>query len=251
MAHQIIRNGIFLLLSFTSLCYSQTYVINLSEVIAQTYKKEDIEAFFNHMYQQTGIQPKYVYYPSQRGLNLVNQGKLDADAARFREVGANYSNLVMVEEPLGAIEFILVCLRSTDCLTEQRNVGVITGFFIGSTICEAMYLDCHVAQDLDTLSKLLTSGRIDSVLIASVSSPNLICSLEEKQIYYTSLDQFAQPVFHFVHKSHSDIVVALDRQIPITRTSDIGRKILNTWLERLTQCGKIVQQIYIQQPLLL
>ncbi len=243
MVHRKFGYAIFLLLSFTSLCYGQTYVINLSEVIAQTYKKEDIEAFFNHMYQQTGIKPKYVYYPSQRGLNLVNQGNLDADAARFREVGANYSNLVMVEEPLGAIEFILVCLRNTDCLTEQRNVGVITGFFIGSTICEAMYLDCHVAQDLDTLSKLLTSGRIDSVLIASVSSPNLICSLEEKQIYYTSIDQFAQPVFHFVHKSHEELVGALERQIPITRTSEIGKKILNTWQDRLSQCGKTAQKI--------
>jgi hypothetical protein len=71
---------------------SQEFIIDVSEAFNIKSDKQQIETLLSDLYLPLGIKPYFVYYPSLRGLNLVNKGSIDAEAFRFDSVANLYPN---------------------------------------------------------------------------------------------------------------------------------------------------------------
>ena len=82
------------------------------------------------VYGDAGITPRFIYYPSQRGLAMVNDGTLDAEAGRLESVAKNYPNLVKVEVPLViSLYWLFFCLEPSEChMQGAKNVAWPAGF---------------------------------------------------------------------------------------------------------------------------
>ena len=105
------------------------FTLNIIETYEGHSEQARLENFYTKLYAPLGIVPKLVYYPSKRGLLLVNQGILDAEAGRFELTAKHYPNLIKVNEPLAIFHSGFYCLSKENCnVSSDTNIVALSSF---------------------------------------------------------------------------------------------------------------------------
>jgi polar amino acid transport system substrate-binding protein len=199
-------------------CYVEAaqdkYVIAVNEAYYFNLGASNVRALFNKIYAPLGIKPQIEFYPSLRGLKLVNEGLLDAEAGRSLNVGKQYTNLIKVSYPIMQHHNGFFCLTIEACKTSATTrYAVVTGFEAGKKYCENNNLNCLTEQSHGLLAKALEFGAID-VLIASLNTATkALCKMKTKTVYYKDSMALNVTSYHLIHNKHQDLEPALAASI--------------------------------------
>lgn len=224
--------------------FAKDYIINVLESWQTPQQKVEVEVFLTNLYQPLGITPKVVYYPSQRGLSLVSQGKLDAETSRYPMVANKYPNLIKIPEPIGEFDSTVFCLDASACQNYGRMTIVLkSGFESGLLYCEKNHLDCNKQQNFSTLTKVLKSGWGAVALLQTQFAHEALCQLDEQYLFYKVVPELRSFSYHYVHKSHQDLVDDLDASIKAFKSSLAYESIAQGWQIKLKTCGKKLIEI--------
>ncbi|WP_088329632.1 hypothetical protein [Lacimicrobium sp. SS2-24] len=219
--------------------HAQGFTINVINNLHFSGEQSDVEAFFIKAYAPLGIAPSFVYFPSYRGLDMVNRGLLDAEAARTELVAKEYDHLVKVPVVLGKLKVVFFCQPQADCHSlENKRIGVTGGYNMGITFCQDNQLNCYFAPDLETLVKVFDNRRVDAMLVPLYLAPSLLCQSQTQQFVYRYIPELEADIFHYVHRSHGALVAKLTASIIDAQSTHLLQAVLDSWRKRLNQCNK-------------
>lgn len=221
------------------------YTINISESVLDALEKQDVEAFLTSVYAPLNIRPEFVYYPSMRGLELVDKGQLDADGSRFEAVVKGYDNLLKVHYPSARVSATLFCLSESRCELSDRGLrtGVLNGFVMAKQMCESQGLGCYFTNSNDGLASLLDGGRLDALLVQTYLAPSLICQMTPEVFYWREIEAFSLPNFHYVHRSNQHLIDKLAASFEQHQKSQVLLNLLGQWKTKIAQCGKRLEAL--------
>ena len=218
---------------------AEDYVINVSEIYSEGTRKIQIESFFTRLYQPLGIHPKFVYYPSKRGLVLVDNGTLDADAGRLHIVADDYTNLLPVPHPIAVVESGFYCLTPDGCDPNPEDViATPKGFLSAPLLCESHQFKCQYESDENVIARMLDSGLIRSVLLTRLSAAQVLCKLSADTIYERVRPEFTLHSFHLVNRKHAKLIDGLADSIETIVASGATRELSAQWRDVNAICGK-------------
>ena len=229
-----------LLLSLAnSSAQAKDYTINVLESWQTPQQKVEIERTLTNLYAPLGIAPSFVYYPSQRGLLLVSQGKFDAEASRYPIVAEQYPNLVKVPESIGEFDAAIFCLEAALCHSYLDAAIVLkSGFESGLLYCEKNQLDCKKQKNFNTLSRLLKANWGVVTLLQTQFAHEALCQLEQESLFYRIVPELRSFSYHYVNKSHQDLIAGLDSSIKAFKRSQGPEPVSQAWKNKLQACGK-------------
>jgi hypothetical protein len=220
---------------------AEPFVINVVESYQGHIEQKALEISFTALYAPLGIVPKFVYYPSKRGLLLVNKGMIDAEAARFELASKDYPNLIKVDEPISFIHSGIYCLNSEMCqLSKIGNLVALASFQSAKKYCSSQNLTCSLEPNPTVIAKLLEKGVVMGFLSASVESNKVLCALKQDKLYYHNLADFARASYHFVNKRHVALVSKLEQTIRDLKRKNLVPRSDFDGKPRHLACGKKV-----------
>lgn len=220
------------------------YLINIVESIATAERRAQVSQFYTDVYSYVGIEPSFVFAPSDRGLLSVNNGEFDGEAIRFDETVKKYTNMLKVDAPITTLTPALFCLEEEKCkLTKGTLVGIQSGLKIVQAYCAATSTACTFDQSITYLARLLEDSMLDNLLLMRAGASQVVCLLNAKEIYYRELPQFEPIGFHYVHKSHQHLIPELEQAITLL-SERYERKIWEAnWLTQIENCNKRLIEI--------
>ncbi|WP_138553207.1 hypothetical protein [Pseudoalteromonas rubra] len=199
---------------------ANTYRINVSEALSYSLGKQQITAMFTEIYAPMGIRPEFEFLPSERGLQLVNDGELDAEAGRVGLVGARYPNLIAVPAPLSELRLMLLCTAPKYCeLSNETDLAIIAGNLITVWYCEQHQLNCNPVQNNISAYQALSRGRVNRILVTDKYALGSLCESGLSTLYSKVADESTFTVYHYVHKKHRALVPKLGAHIKAIRKS--------------------------------
>lgn len=189
-------------------------MIAINNAYATGENKEIVETLFKTMYAPLGIEPKVSFYPSKRGLQMANQGAVDAEAGRVPLVAKRYADLLMVPTPMIEHQVAYFCLTEKKCQKDtQLRYAMITGFQAGNEYCQKHGLTCLYDQSQTFLSNALTNQAVDALIGGKVSSLSLLCRKGLKKVYYRLATDIEIVSYHLINKRHADLIEPLSSSI--------------------------------------
>jgi polar amino acid transport system substrate-binding protein len=203
------------LLFFSASCQAKNdYIIAVNNTYSFSQAAVKIQTLFDKVYAPVGIKPLIAFYPSLRGLRLVNNGTLDAESGRTAKIGQKYPNLIRVSHPVLTHHNGYFCLRSQACnITKNTLIAVVAGFESGKLYCQKNGLNCLFDQSHGVIAKALERGTIEVLIASHNTATKSLCLLENKQVYYKDVDALSVTSYHFIHKKHRDLEPALAASI--------------------------------------
>ena len=205
------------------------YVIAVNEAYSFNLGTSNVQELFNKIYAPLGIKPEIEFYPSLRGLKLVNEGRLDAESGRILNVGKRYTNLIKVSYPIMQHHNGFFCLTIAACETSATTrYAVVSGFEAGKKYCESNNLNCLTDQSHGVVAKALEFGAID-VLIASLNTATkALCKMQTKSVYYKDSMALSVTSYHLIHNKHQALEPALAASIQnLAKRGEIARILQN------------------------
>jgi polar amino acid transport system substrate-binding protein len=207
----------FLIITCLLLCTyarAEPYTINVIETYKGHIRQSILENVFNELYAPLGITPRFVYYPSKRGLLLANQGTIDAEAGRYESTAKNYLNLIKVDESLAVFHSGFYCLSKEACkLAASAKIVALSSFQIAQTFCNAMKLKCHLESEPIAIALMLEKGVAHSFFSSTIESNKVLCAIKSENVYYYNMPELAQYIYHFVNKRHVLLVPELKKSM--------------------------------------
>jgi hypothetical protein len=208
------RYSILICILFSTCSRADPFTINIIETYQGHTEQAALENVFIELYASLGITPQLVYYPSKRGLLLVNKGVLDAEAGRFEITAKNYPNLVKVDEPLDVFYSGFYCLSKENCkLSDGTNIVVLSSFQSAQIFCKSMKLRCRFESKAITIARMLEKDIAQGFLSSTSESNKVLCAINKDKLYYRNEPALARFSYHFVNKRHALLVPKLENSI--------------------------------------
>lgn len=229
--------ALILLISFQT-ASSERYVINVTESLINSPYRASLEGYLTMAYSRLGIKPEFKYYPSNRGIKLVTNNQLDAEAVRLGLVGEDFPNLVKVEEPLVELKLGLFCLKKEDCdLNESGMYARIQGFKGAELLCDKNKATCVESNNSLNIAKMLDKGRVTALFASFYNSPQVLCQSENKVFYFSEVEVEQQNSFHYVSSENARLAPKLAVALKQIKQSHGLSKLRREWHELAEDCG--------------
>lgn len=196
----------------------QDYVISTGP-ISNVYI-EFFGGFIIDVYNSMGMDVILEHTSMEKSLALVNKGAKDAELFRAAIVEEKYPNLIRVDEPLFIIEITAFYLKEDmfiedweslrDCkITHVRGVKTYEKGLEG-------FPSVIPSDTLEIAFTLLKKGRVDVVVTGKLNGLQMSKKVGMPEQLKLSKPINSVPVYHFVHKDHSDLLEPLAEQIKLS-----------------------------------
>lgn len=194
------------------------FTINVTEAAGAAPQQKSTQRLFQRLYENLNIEPTIVYFPSKRGLAMVNSGKVDAEAYRFASVGQRYANLIRVEEPIGVGNTGFFCAQMSACdIAENSKIAMLVGFERAKDICEQFLLSCEYVASAKGLGKLLDKGLVQAILATTLEGKQIVCQANKDKYFFKLEASLVRYGYHFVHRKHHALAPKLAENLRIMR----------------------------------
>ncbi len=183
-------------------------------------------------YSALGYKLKIEYLPGKRALLKSNQGKVDAELVRIKEVSQKYPNLVRVPEAVFDVRGMAfsrdqnMTLMSVQDLWGRR-VGIVRGIQWAAKITEGQ--SPIVARNVHELFELLANRQIDIALEAQLTGQPELKHFRNRGLSMAIGSMTRFPVFHFLNKKHLNLVAPKAEEIRKMKKSGEIRKIFKNY----------------------
>ena len=199
---------VVLLLGLLPAAAAQTLVISTNNT---PLDRKALELLGQEAFRRAGLGFSLTINPSERSLQLANQGQVDGEGLRVPGLSEQYPQLVQVPERFIGISFVafardaLITLdQGWDSLRPYR-VAHITGW----KMFEANAANARSVTRVDTpeqMFRMLDSGRIDLALYTRADGMALIRSLKLSTIAPVAPALRDVGMHLYVHKRHEALV---------------------------------------------
>ncbi|MEJ6006700.1 ABC transporter substrate-binding protein [Paucibacter sp. AS339] len=165
-------------------------------------------------YKRAGLQLEVIHMPGERSLLSANNGQTDGELYRKAGLETAYPNLLMVPVALMRYEIVAFSKRSDINLQGWDSLRPYRFDFIkGIKIIEDNTVGMRfetVASMRQAFSKLMLD-RCDLVLMNRISGLATLRALKLEGIHPLSPPLASFPVYHYLHKSHADLLPRLSK----------------------------------------
>ncbi|WDD97392.1 hypothetical protein [Thalassomonas actiniarum] len=218
---------VFLLLLFTFPLNAAPFIVNANEEIGDTLGTEHVKHFIRQLYAPLGINPSIVFLPNLRGLNMANQGQVDAEFSRYEPIAKAYPNLVKIAEPLLAVNAGLFCLLPAHCNLEPDNLYIRTkrSITIGN-FCLNHHLSCQVVKHDNIAFNIMNKRGNGTYLSEYQVAVNALCQSGIKRIYYRHVPSLSQFSYHWIHNKHKHLLNQLTLSMINIKKSGLLKELL-------------------------
>jgi len=172
-----------------------------------------VSTLFEQLVQETfrrnGLEVVVESMPAERSMFQANKGMQDGEGPRIAGISDKYPNLVLVPEKILDIEIaafskdISLKISGWESLKPHR-VGFIRGWKILETNVSSRRVE--VADDLQTLFRILENDRIDIALIDAVTGLHIVGHQHMDDIYMITPPLITIETFLYLHKKHEALV---------------------------------------------
>ncbi|WP_026374913.1 hypothetical protein [Aestuariibacter salexigens] len=202
--------------------FAKPFEIAVNDSYSAKVGKSEITALFAHMYAPLGITPTVNFYPSRRGLQLANEGLLDAEAGRIPDVISLYPNLIAVPEYMIEHQGAFFCKDARLCKKQKDHAyAIIRGYRGGKSYCESQRLICLFDATPDFLRSALVNGAIDAIIGSKTTTLNLLCESGIRTVYFRNEERLKLASYHVLHKRHEDKIDLLAKSIKDMREQGV------------------------------
>ena len=173
---------------------------------------EDYTDLFVDIYTELGFNVSLIPAPSVRGLILLNDGVVDADAVRLNYVAKEYPNVIVVQPELNQVDLTLLCVKGVPCTREilaDENISVMA---IDSAISllKPGEFKAHQANSgaISNVPKMLKAHRYLYALFAldEAMKKQFITDFQLVKLRSMSLN-------HVIHKKHLDLLPQIEKKL--------------------------------------
>lgn len=167
------------------------------------------------IYKQMGYEAVFVDMPSERALQEVNAGSMDADMGRIQIQGQSYPGLRFTQEPILEIGITGWVKRGhpirVKSMHELRNFRI--GIVVGHKSTEKLQADLSTSADrapnIQSLARMLDAERFDIAIMPDAADPT------ELDAIGTRIDIGAPryQAYHVFSARHADLVPQWDKTL--------------------------------------
>lgn len=170
------------------------------------------EAVLLEAFKRCNQQVKFKYTPHRRALVMANNGEIDGDLMRVKDVVHTYPNLVQVPAPVYYLKMFAFTKRKLPILNRESlkglRIGIERGVLLSEQITEGMNpqtFDSH-----ERMIRMLKRNRLDVVIISEISGEKSVREAGLGGIITTIGPPLAsKPLFLHLHKRHAQLVPQL------------------------------------------
>jgi ABC-type amino acid transport substrate-binding protein len=165
-------------------------------------------------YEKLGIPVKFEILPGKRALAESSEGRADGEVHRIVEIGDEYPTLLRAPTPINYIEPSVFSKKHefgvTDCAALQGyQIGIVRGVK-HSQLCTQGMENVIAGDNLTGVMRMLNAGRVDLLITARING-----LLMAKELKLDAIKPLSPPlsrfwVYHYLHKSHKDLVPKID-----------------------------------------
>ena len=193
--------------------------------------RKALELISREAFRRLGLDLKVVNNPSERSLQLANQGEIDGEGLRVAGLNTHYPNLLQVPERFTSISFVafsknaLIKLDNSWENLKPYRVAFITGW----KLFEANASGAKIVRKVDQpeqLFKMLDAGHIDLALYTHADGIALIRNMGLSSIapLFPSLKDV--DMYLYLHKRHADLVPGLANALREMKSDGTYNKIM-------------------------
>ncbi|MFA3791932.1 hypothetical protein AB6T38_12510 [Aliiglaciecola sp. SL4] len=238
---------LLLILALLSIAFSgraDNFTVNIVGVLKDDKDAPNVIQYYTDIYQAVDIKPSFTFYPSLRGLKMVDAGVLDAEAFRLNVVGEHFSELVKIDEAIGHIQIGFICLDKSDCVVDETSViGVLSSFRGAIDFCAESNINCHFIESINSIAKKLDTELVDVIFATDIEAERIVCASKMDSFQFIPSLEHKLPLYHYVNKRHLGLKVKLEKSIRDAKNS--GKVAVQSSEATLTNlsCGKRVTVI--------
>jgi polar amino acid transport system substrate-binding protein len=187
--------------------------------------------------RRIGVEFRLVSHPSERSLQLANQGDVDGEGLRIAGLASQYPNLIQVPERFLGISFVAF---SKDAMInlDQGWAGLKpyrVGFITGWKMFEANASTARVVNKVDQaeqMFQMLDGGRIDLALYTRADGMALIRRMGLSTIAPLSPALKDVDMFLYLNKKHDALVPQIARALREMKVDGTYNKLMfSLWSE--------------------
>lgn len=190
-----------------------------------------LELISQEAFRRLGIDFKIINNPSERSLQLTNQGEIDGDGLRVAGLNSQYPNLVQVPERFIGISFVAF---SKDALIRLDNGWESlkphrVAFINGWKMFESNANGAKTVRKVDKpeqLFKMLEAGHIDLALYTRADGIALIRNMGLSSIAPLAPALKDVDMYLYLHKRHANLVPKLATVLRDMKADGTYNKIL-------------------------
>jgi len=220
---------------------AETYRVGQAE---GNFMQEMTKPAFKEAYKRIGHDLKLVPLPPRRTIVMANAGQTDGVMLRTKKILDEHPNLVAINIPVvlnGAYALTVdpdIRIRKWEDLASYR-VGIVNGLMAiekRTDLFNPIKLNSY-----DQLLHVLVRERVDVVVFPLYNAMNEVRMYnKQKQLYVQYPPLHTKALYHFVHKSNSAIIPALEQAFNELKDEGFIDRLLNNAfkeidLPRLTQ----------------
>ncbi|WP_026375274.1 hypothetical protein [Aestuariibacter salexigens] len=164
-------------------------------------------------YSDIGQDIELIAVGSKRGMTMLNQGLIDADATRFESTAAQFKNVMIVPPPLVEAYFDLYCVQQTVCDSSVLNdpEQTLATYYGQLDVIHARYpeikAELFTLDSMSQVQRLLMQGRLSYALLPS----DALTRQEYPEFSYYTVGR--ESTYHVIHKKHAHLVDALSKAL--------------------------------------
>ncbi len=169
------------------------------------------------IYQRVGIPIEFIEMPGRRALADSSAGTVDGEIHRIFSVGEDYPTLIRVPTPINYIEPTVFSkkadLKIDNCADlKPQRVGIVRGVRHAEN-CTKGLKNRQVVGNSQLLMKILDKDRVDAVITARINGLLQLRKLNFEGIHALSPPLSREPLYHYLHEKHRDLVPKIDQVI--------------------------------------
>lgn len=169
------------------------------------------------IYKRIGYDMTIVRFPGMRSLVEANFGTTNGELLRIQTIEKHYPNLVRVPYAIGSLSAFALVHKGQPMVSDLSGlVGKRVGILRGVEYTEILTrnLDRQVLNSIDSLFKILLSGRVDVIIFPERDARKYIKNHGlENEVDISEEAIINVPLYHFLHKDSQAIADELAEEI--------------------------------------
>lgn len=169
----------------------------------------------SEIYTELGFSVHKIPAPALRGLQLVNEGKVDADAHRLGRVAARFENVMLIKPELVRATLVLLCRSGIEC---NRNILNNKDKILLTNERFLMYL-----EDFDIQTRVIKKEIIINTvdMLRTKRADYATFMIDERQLVppgmqYVKLRSIF--LYHTINKKHAHLLPKIEAKMRIKRS---------------------------------
>jgi len=208
-----------------------------------------LDRLIPEVFRRAGAEAEAVQYDAAARANInANAGIDDGVAMRSRAIGSDFPNLLLVDEKVIDMEFVVFTLRRDLKIAgfaslQALRVGLITGW---KAVEDGILPDTSVtrAGNAEQLFNMLQSGHVDAVIFERWMGQHLLA--QRKLPARTVLPPLlTTPLYIQLHKKHAALVEPVARALRAMKADGSYQRLI---AQTLTACGPTAQAAHVATP---